>query len=92
MLCPQLMQIFTTYSNKTTGQLSLITVSMSWIFTIIRIFTTLLETADTLMMIILVSVFIGNSIVLFQFYLYSDAGGKTRKTALSPKLSYRTEN
>ena len=36
--------------NKTTGQLSLITVSMSWFFTIIRIFTTLLETADTLMM------------------------------------------
>lgn len=77
------MQIYTTYSNKTTGQLSVVTVSMGWVFTVIRIFTTLLETADSLMMIILVSVFIGNSIMLFQFYLYGDT---TKKTPLSPKL------
>ena len=85
-LCPQLMQIFTTYSNKTTGQLSIITYSLSWFFMIIRIFTNLLETADTLMMIILVSLFVGNSIVLFQFYLYNDSP-KTKKTQLSSRLS-----
>jgi mannose-P-dolichol utilization defect protein 1 len=70
MLLSRLSQIITTFKNGTTGQLSLITCTMNWLGTGARIFTTLQETQDPIILATFTSSFFMNSIILAQFACY----------------------
>lgn len=75
-LCVQLSQVYTTFVNKTTGQLSVITSFLNWSGTAARIFTTLQETQDPIILITYTSSFIVNSIIMLQFGIYWNATSK----------------
>ena len=66
----KLKQIQENYSNSSTGQLSLITTSLLLLGTIIRIFTTLKETGDSLSLLIYILSAILNFILLSQILWY----------------------
>ena len=66
----QLSQIVTTFKNGATGQLSLITCTMNWLGTGARIFTTLQETQDPIILATFTSSFLMNTIILAQFACY----------------------
>ena len=66
--------------NGTTGQLSFITAYLNWAGNAARIFTTLQETEDMLMIATFTTSFTVNSIVLFQFYWYWNVDKKRVKT------------
>jgi mannose-P-dolichol utilization defect protein 1 len=70
---PQISQVYTTFANKTTGQLSVITSYLNWSGTAARIFTTLQETQDPIILIMYISSFIVNSIIMLQFGIYWNA-------------------
>ena len=48
---------------------------MNWAGTASRIFTTIQETGDTIILLMFVTNFIMNGVILIQFYLY---GGKAK--------------
>ena len=75
-LSSQLSQVYTTFVNKTTGQLSVITSFLNWSGTAARIFTTLQETQDPIILIMYTSSFIVNSIIMLQFGIYWNATSK----------------
>jgi len=56
--------------NKTTGQLSFITSFLNWAGTAARIFTTVQETKDPILILMYLSSFTVNSIILLQFLIY----------------------
>ena len=64
--------------NSTTGQLSFITAFLNWAGTAARIFTTLQETQDSLMIATYCTSFTVNTIVLFQFYWYWNVDKKKK--------------
>ncbi|CAI8019478.1 Mannose-P-dolichol utilization defect 1 protein homolog [Geodia barretti] len=70
MLLSRLSQIVTTFKNGATGQLSLITCTMNWLGTGARIFTTLQETQDPIILATFTSSFLMNTIILAQFACY----------------------
>lgn len=72
-------QIYTTYSNKSTGQLSLITSFLNWAGTASRIFTTLQETQDLIMLIMYITSFTLNGVILLQFFIYRDQGKQEKQ-------------
>ena len=69
----QMYQVYTTFINKTTGQLSVITSYMNWSGTAARIFTTVQETQDPIILMMYTSSFIVNSIIMLQFGIYWNA-------------------
>ena len=75
----QFSQAVTTFQNKATGQLSLITCTMNWLGTGARIFTTIQETQDAIILAAFVSSFAMNSIILVQFLLYPVTVAKVKK-------------
>ena len=82
-LCLQLSQVVTTFVNKTTGQLSMITCLLNWLGTAARIFTTLQETQDFIMLVNYVSSFVVNTVIMVQFVVYWNA--KSAQTAKEEK-------
>lgn len=56
--------------NKTTGQLSFITAFLNWGGTAARIFTTVQETEDPILLLMYLSSFTMNFIILIQFAIY----------------------
>lgn len=75
----QLTQIYTIYSNESTGQLSFITSFLNWAGTASRIFTTIQETQDSIMLLMYVSNFIVNGIIVIQFFMYGSEAKKAKK-------------
>jgi len=70
MLASRLSQVVATFMNKTTGQLSFITSFLNWAGTAARIFTTVQETEDPILILMYISSFTVNSIILLQFLIY----------------------
>ena len=73
----QMTQILTTYQSGTTGQLSFITAFMTWMGTAARVFTTIQETQDLLILTTFLVSTTVNTLVLFQFYWYWNVPVKT---------------
>jgi hypothetical protein len=78
---PQLTQVYTTYSNQSTGQLSFITCALNFGGAASRIFTTLRETQDPIMLFMYCTNFTVSGIIVLQFYLYGSAAKKVKKLA-----------
>lgn len=70
-------QILTTHQSGTTGQLSFITAFMTWMGTAARVFTTIQETQDLLILTTFLVSTTVNTLVLFQFYWYWNVPTKT---------------
>lgn len=85
----QLSQVYTTFVNRTTGQLSLITSYLNWSGTAARIFTTMQETQDPIMLSMFITSFVLNSIIMVQFVMYwntaSNVAASTKKRSGSKK-------
>jgi len=75
----QLTQVYTTFVNKSTGQLSLITSFMNWAGTLSRIFTTIQETQDAIILTTFLTSFALNGIILVQFVIYWNSGPRRAK-------------
>lgn len=69
----------TTYQNKATGQLSIITCTMNWLGTGARIFTTIQETQDMIILATFITSFLMNTIILVQFLWYPAQPDKDKK-------------
>lgn len=75
--CPlstQSTQIVTTFRAKSTGQLSFISAFMLFNGSLARVFTTIQETNDTLMLISFLVGFTLNAVIMLQFAIYWNAG------------------
>ena len=73
LVCFQLIQAVTNFSNKSTGQLSVITVFMIFLGAIARIFTSIQETGDTLVIITYVVSSCCNGVIAAQMIWYWNA-------------------
>lgn len=76
ILSSRLTQIYTIYSNQSTGQISFITSFLNWAGTASRIFTTLQETQDNIILFMYISNFIVNGIIVLQFLIYPSGTAK----------------
>ena len=63
-------QIVSTFRLGSTGQLSFITSLLLWGGALARVFTTLQETSDPLMLVQYSSTAVLNTIILVQFFIY----------------------
>jgi len=72
----QMSQIINTFRLGSTGQLSIITYLLLWGGAIARVFTTIQETSDPLMLIQYCSTVILNTIIVIQFLIYWSADKK----------------
>lgn len=66
-------QIRMNYQNKSTGQLAFITTSLAFAGNVARVFTTLQEVKDPLLMAFFIIGTLLNGIVLLQFFIYGGA-------------------
>lgn len=66
----RLSQIATTFKTKSTGQLSFVTASLNFLGTIARVFTTLVEVQDPMLLVNIISVTLLNGIIVVQFLVY----------------------
>ena len=76
LLVLQMSQIVNTFRLGSTGQLSFITYLLLWGGAIARVFTTIQETSDPLMLIQFCSTVILNTIIVIQFLIYWSADKK----------------
>ncbi|XP_019854065.1 PREDICTED: mannose-P-dolichol utilization defect 1 protein-like [Amphimedon queenslandica] len=76
MLASRLTTVLTVYNNGSTGQLSFITAFLNFIGNIARVFTTIQETGDLLLMATFISSLTLNSIIVLQFLWYWNATAK----------------
>ena len=74
----QLTQIYATYSDQSTGQLSFVTSFLNFAGTASRIFTTLQETQDPIMLVMYISNFILNGIIVLQFFVYKSSSSSDK--------------
>lgn len=75
----QLLQVWESYSNKSTGQLSMISVALQFAGCLARIFTSVKETGDLLVIVSYVVASVLNGIIFLQFFVYWDAGKKKKQ-------------
>ncbi|UYV62646.1 MPDU1 [Cordylochernes scorpioides] len=75
----KLLQAYHNYMNGSTGQLSAITIGLLVLGTVARIFTTIQETGDNLLVITFVAAAIANGLLAFQVYHYWDRQPETQK-------------
>ena len=71
-----MIQVIATYQNGSTGQLAFITALMNWLGTLGRIFTTVKETMDLLILASFSISFILNTIIMIQFLWYWNVSSK----------------
>ncbi|XP_037960785.1 mannose-P-dolichol utilization defect 1 protein homolog [Teleopsis dalmanni] len=86
LLVGKLSQAFTNYKNGSTGQLSAATVFLLFAGSVARIFTSIQETGDNMMIITFCASSFANGVILTQmlYYWNKPAKGATKKTI--PKL------
>lgn len=65
-----MVQAYTNYSNGSTGQLSAVTCTMLLLGSTARIFTSIQETGDPIIIIIYALATLGNAILVSQFVYY----------------------
>ncbi len=71
-----MIQVITTYQNGSTGQLAFITALMNWLGTLGRIFTTVKETMDPLILASFTTSFGLNTVIMIQFLWYWNVSSK----------------
>lgn len=76
----QFLQAKKTYDEKSTGQLSLISVALQLGGCVARVFTSVRETGDQLIILTYLLASVMNGIIFFQFFLYWTSP-KKKKTA-----------
>lgn len=80
-----MVQAYTNYSNGGTGQLSLVTCVMLLFGSTARIFTSIQETGDAVIIVTYALATLGNAILVGQFFYYRKSTGKPQSTAKSKK-------
>nr|XP_037285564.1 LOW QUALITY PROTEIN: mannose-P-dolichol utilization defect 1 protein-like [Rhipicephalus microplus] len=76
IICGKLMQVWSNYRQGHTGQLSLITSALLFLGGVARIFTSLTETGDPLIVVTFCLATIANSLIFGQVLYYWDATNK----------------
>jgi mannose-P-dolichol utilization defect protein 1 len=79
VLSSRVTTIYTIYSNGSTGQLAFITAFLNFLGTAGRVFTTLQETKDTLLLVSFIASFAVNTIILLQFLWYWNVATPIKK-------------
>lgn len=74
-----MVQALANYKNGSTGQLSAITVTMLFLGTVARIFTSIQETGDMIMIITYLVASMANGILLSQIIFYWNVKPKGKK-------------
>lgn len=75
----QLAQAYANYKNKSTGQLSLTTCAMLLFGSLSRIFTSIEETGDNIIILTYIVASLGNAIIVSQFLIYKKPAPKPKK-------------
>ncbi|KAI5741877.1 hypothetical protein M8J77_000722 [Diaphorina citri] len=78
MLCGKLLQAYTNYKNCSVGQLSLVTCLLLFFGSLARVFTSIHETGDNILILTYVLASLANGVILSQFYLYWDMDKKIK--------------
>uniref|UniRef100_A0A8D8VZX6 Mannose-P-dolichol utilization defect 1 protein homolog n=2 Tax=Cacopsylla melanoneura TaxID=428564 RepID=A0A8D8VZX6_9HEMI len=78
MLAGKLLQAFTNYKNHSVGQLSLATCLLLFLGSVARVFTSVHETGDSILILTYALASLANGIILSQFYLYWDMDKKIK--------------
>lgn len=91
LIAGKMSQAFTNYLNKNTGQLSAVTCFMLFFGSTARVFTSIQETGDTLIIVTYVLSTLSNGVIVAQllYYWNSDGGGKN--TASKSKQTKTTK-
>lgn len=87
-LCPQ---IYENWKNKSTGVLAVITVFLSFAGSIARVFTTIKEVEDRLLLILFISATFLNLIVLLQIFIYGDKSSTIKPSERTTESGKRLE-
>jgi len=77
-------QIFTTWRNKSTGQLAFVTSFLQWAGVIARTATVLFESDDFMYRLQFMSALVFNSIMMLQFVLYWNSAPKKKAKISGP--------
>ncbi|VDP19853.1 unnamed protein product [Onchocerca flexuosa] len=77
----QFLQIWTNYQQHSTGQLSVISLSLQFTGCLVRIFTSLKETNDQLVIINYIIAASLNGIICVQFFLYRNSAKMKKKVS-----------
>jgi len=98
ILISKMIQAVTNYKNKSTGQLSALTVFLLFLGSVARIFTSIQETGDQIVIITYVAASFANGIIAFQMLYYwknkmtgAVTGGSKKKQA-NGKASNQSSN
>eukprot|EP01017_Pseudomicrothorax_dubius_P051333 TRINITY_DN9861_c0_g1_i1.p1 TRINITY_DN9861_c0_g1~~TRINITY_DN9861_c0_g1_i1.p1 ORF type:complete len:248 (-),score=80.84 TRINITY_DN9861_c0_g1_i1:128-772(-) len=87
LIMARLPQILINMKHKSTGQLSIITCFLNFAGCLARIFTTLREVSDVLVLATHLTGAALNGIIFLHFFIYKPAKGADAKTKTSPKKS-----
>ncbi|XP_031623526.1 mannose-P-dolichol utilization defect 1 protein homolog [Contarinia nasturtii] len=90
MITGKMSQAYTNYSNGNTGQLSAVTCFMLFFGSAARVFTSIQETGDTLIIITYVLSTLSNGVIVAQLLYYWNAGAGGKKTASKGKSTTKT--
>ena len=80
----QMIQALTNYKNKSTGQLSAVTVFMLFLGSVARIFTSIQETGDMIVITTFTASSFANGMIAFQMlYYWNSKGVSVKKKSIS---------
>lgn len=91
LLTAKFSQAYTNYSNGNTGQLSAATCFMLFFGSLARIFTSIQETGDQLIIVTYVLSTLSNGVIVSQLLYYWNVGADDKKTATKDKLNKQTK-
>lgn len=72
LLLFQLLQAYTNYCNRSVGQLSLVTCLLLFFGSLARVFTSIHETGDSILILTYALASLANGVILSQFWIYRD--------------------
>lgn len=85
LLSAKFSQAYTNYSNGNTGQLSAVTCFMLFFGSMARIFTSIQETGDTLLILTYILSTLSNGVIVAQLLYYWNTGADGKKKATKDK-------
>lgn len=81
LLAGRVIQVYANYCNQSTGQLSAVTCALLFLGSLARIFTSVQETGDTMVILTNVFSFLANLVIVVQILYYWKSEEKTKKLA-----------
>lgn len=85
LIAGKMSQAYTNYSNGNTGQLSAVTCFMLFFGSLARVFTSIQETGDSLIIVTYVLSTLSNGVIVAQLLYYWNAGAGGKKIATKSK-------